>query len=343
MKKILGLMAALVIVALLGSCSGLSAPADEYQNNPLSIFFRELQHAGYVVEFDEKSDTHSGVSLRVTAVTSDGLTSFISIAVDGDLPTGLVPNNSDFSAHDLVDDEDEVLLSQFDDGKGMMFASPNEISFASNNILDARLLDEQGNMWSFRVQNQLGGRGGVSTPVVRPSLRSPQLRENEDVLVFHGTELLDTATFSLEIELRGIDDVFVITGLEIPIAPVITRDLSSYNLEYDFWLASMRWLSVRHSQLDTIFTIEWEVHPGFDLHEFVSRHESIVFSWGDEWVSTFMYNPFVQDSRAEPVIIVGQFTLDTPLPVDQEIAVSLRERANGSTIAEFFTIPAYNA
>lgn len=286
-----------------------------YYFNPWNENFRRIQDDGYVSAFEGKSDTHDGVTLRVVAIVSDGLTTYVRIAVEGELPRGLVADGDEIPK--LIDDDDDFLNFLND---SFAFELPGEVSLASNHILEATMSDDSGNAWTFRHQTMLGATGKPFY-TLRPTLHDPSLYQNEDVLIFYNTEISGSVLLSLEIEIRGINNVFIINELEIQAAPVVERDFSEYNLFHNTAFADMQLLSARSTYLETIFTIKWTVRPGFSpMHQFFQ--ELILLDWGDSSINASMFRPDDTRLEDEPIEIISNHVITVPIPLDKEITVN---------------------
>ena len=341
-KTITCIVSAAIIFLLVSGCESVGygqenvqpprgVDVSTYYFNTWNENFRTMQDDGFVSVFENKSATHEGVTLRVIAIVSDGLTAYVRIAADGQLPPGLVVASMEFPH--LIDEIDEEYINLAGGSE-----IPSVVSLATNHITEAVLSNDEGGEWNFRAQLAQGTNGSYHT--IRPTLHDPSLNKNEDILVFHNTEFLDTTTLSIEIIIRGIDELFVIENLEVTPAPIDTRELSEYNLAVRTEFADFQLLSVMSTYLDTIFTIQWEVHPGFSsAHPFFNR-QMLVFEWKDGVTSTFMFRPddsILGDESIE--FISNHATIAYSLQLNEEIVVSVVDIQTHEYIETLFVIP----
>ncbi|MDR1928291.1 MAG: DUF4179 domain-containing protein [Oscillospiraceae bacterium] len=331
MKKVIALVAAMTSIFLLIAGCGTDNSSSNFPSGNQD--FKAMQNDGYINAFDGKSDTHDGVTLRVEAIASDGLTTYVYISADGELPPGLVAEDEESPGLRLLDED-------ISDTEREMVAleSPADVSLGSNHIVDATLENGSSNTWSFRKQTKLG-RTGDQLSVLRPTLRDAGLKQNEDVLIFYNTNLSGTATFSLGIEIRGIKTKFVIDGLDCKIAPTITRDFSENNLYYEAAHADMQLLSAKSTYLETVFTIKWIVRPGFSNAFPLYTEHAIVFSWDESSISTFMFFPDDSDLGDEPVELISSHAIAGHIPLERQITVSLQYMPNNENVETMFVLP----
>ena len=350
MKKALACLAIATLLFLIAGCGNTSGygphniqpprgvDVSAYYFNPWSREFRTLQHDGYVAVFDDKSVTHQGVTLQVEAIVSDGLTTYVRIAVDGELPPGLVANGEEFPHLSDLDDRE---ISELMGDDGLAFELPGEVSVATNHIFEAILSDNSGNEWAFRHQI-MHDHADNPFNTLRPTLRDPSLGEKEDVLIFYNTELSGTVTFSFAIEIRGIDEPFIFDDLEVNVAPVVERDLSAYNLYFETEFADVRFLAIQGSYLETIITVEWTIRPEFsDLDTFFDDN-MIVFDWGEDMSNTRMFAPNYENFNDGSVEIIQRHPFPWRTAINNEIIVSTAYARNLESIQTMFIIPAVN-
>lgn len=333
MKKVIAFIMTTASLFLLIAGCGKNVSSTYFPGNQ---GFKKMQDDSYINVFASKSDSHDGVTLRVEAIASDGLTTYVRIATDGNLPAGLVADDEESLGLRLVDEDFRQPTDET--GEMVAFELPAEVSLGSNHIVDATLLNGSDKTWSFRKQTKRG-RTGEQLGVLRPTLRDSSLKQNEEILIFYNTELADTTTFSLEVEVQGIPEKFIIEGLESKIAPIVARNYSGNNLFYEAAFADMQLLSAKSTYLETILTIQWIVKPGFSNTFPLYTEHALVFSWGDSSASTFMFFPDDTDLVDEPIEIISNHTLLDPLPLNEDITVSLQYTPNNENVGALFVMP----
>jgi hypothetical protein len=300
-----------------------------------------FEDSGYLNQFKDKNDTHNGVTVYVHWIASDGLTTYVKISYTGEFPKGEWDNSSGSESQDgsssvFLFEEDKKFAME--NGHGTL---PDYTNFAAKNIKDATLSTASGENWSYAHQFMLGFTGEQDS-VLRPLLTDKTLEDNEAIIIFYGTSLMNAATFSLEFEIRGMEEKFIINDMQCAVAPVETRDLRSKELIYHGApLADMRLVSLKSSLLETIVTIEWDLSPDFSpaLHFFSGQE--IVFDWGEASASSFMFFPTVSPpSGDENTVIIRSHSIAASIPLNKEIKVSSFGTASQSTTSEMFIIPA---
>ena len=331
MKRTIACAAAVLLLFLSAAGCAVVAP-----NVPVwGGSFGAMEDDGYINVFEGKSNTHAGVTLRVEAVACDGLTTYVRIAAEGALPPGLAADVAPGGEMPSFMEE----YNELSDIGVYAFEAPGKATIGSNHILEAVLSDGGSGAWPFKHQAQLGFTGEPFY-VIRPTLDDPGLEPNEDVLIFYNTELSGAATLSLAVEIRGIAEKFVINDLAIRAAPIVTRDFSAYDLVYQTAFADLRLLSARSTYLETIFTIQWTLRPGFSHAHPFFQDQLITFDWGEDSDGTFMFYPDDANLGDAPVEIVSSHTVAGPVPLEQEIAVRAMRMQSREIAGTLFVIPA---
>jgi len=298
------------------------------QNSQSSSYVMQtLKSNGYLNEFDDKNDTHGDLILRVISVASDGLTTYVRIAYDGQFPQG----NENLPSEELQ--EDAIFLENNNGG-----AVPDYTQAVNKNIKEVKLCTNNVE-WNFAHQFTLGYTG-EDFPVVRPILPDETLADNEAILIFYGTELSGTANVSLEFEVYGCDEKFIINDLRCEIAPVKIRDFEANDLIFNAPLATMKLVSTKSSLLETIVTVEWDLDPNFShsLHFFSGQQ--IVFDWGDASNGTFMFYPTISSlQKNENVVMIRSHSIQGSIPVEKEIKIYALDTLSQTKTADMFIIP----
>ena len=199
--------------------------------------YGKAQEKGYVNIYKDLSITHDKITVKPKAILSDGMTTYVRLSFDG---------LSNASFNDTVSIKGQPFMTNT---KGIL-----------SHINEAILSDNTGNTWNYKVQTVYSSDHGNSFSI-NPTLISDNLKENEAILTFLGAPKTSSTIFNLELSLKDNKTPFVFKGLEAKIAPVVVRNLQSYNLEYNIPGAKEFIKSVSHTVLQTTIEIEWTIDP----------------------------------------------------------------------------------